>query len=140
MKTNTSLSGFTGDVTEAKGVMSVELTVGSKTLATAFFVVDVKSKYNILLGRDWIHANGCVSSTLHQCLMQWVDDDVEVIGAEGPVQVATADTQVELQGCETQCLSGRDLSNYDYVSVSNEGFVPINVKPMNINWLDGLGL
>jgi hypothetical protein len=31
MKTNTSLSSFTGVVTETRGVMLVELTVGSKT-------------------------------------------------------------------------------------------------------------
>jgi thiamine pyrophosphate-dependent acetolactate synthase large subunit-like protein len=37
MRTNTSLSAFTGEVTKTKGVMSVELMVGSKTLATVFF-------------------------------------------------------------------------------------------------------
>jgi hypothetical protein len=70
MRTNTRLSVFTGEVTDTKGVLSVELTVGSKTLAMAFFVVDVNARYNLLLGRDWIHANGCVPSTLHQCLIQ----------------------------------------------------------------------
>ena len=42
MKTNTVLNGFEGtERVEAKGVMNLELTVGSKTLATAFFVDDV---------------------------------------------------------------------------------------------------
>jgi hypothetical protein len=49
MKTNTSLSAFTGEITEVKGVMSVEFTKGSKTLATAFFVVDIGGRYNLLL-------------------------------------------------------------------------------------------
>jgi hypothetical protein len=52
MRTNTRLSVFTGEVTDTKGVLSVELTVGSKTLAMAFFVVDVNARYNLLLGRD----------------------------------------------------------------------------------------
>jgi hypothetical protein len=65
MKTNTSLSAFTGEITKAKGVMPVELTIGSKTMATAFFMVDVGGRYNMLLGQDWIHTNGCVPSTLH---------------------------------------------------------------------------
>jgi hypothetical protein len=65
MKTNTSLSAFTGEVTDTRGVMSVELTVGSKMMAMTFFVVDVKGQYNLLLGRDWIHSNGCVPSKLH---------------------------------------------------------------------------
>jgi hypothetical protein len=52
MRTNTSLSSFTGEVTDTKGVLSVELTAGSKMLATTFFVVDVNGRYNLLLGRD----------------------------------------------------------------------------------------
>jgi hypothetical protein len=54
---NLSLSGFAGDPTEAKGIIYKELRVGSKTVLTAFFVVDVKGRYNVLLRRDWIHAN-----------------------------------------------------------------------------------
>jgi hypothetical protein len=67
--TTLSLSGFAGDPTEAKGKICKELTVGSKTVPTAFFVVDVKGCYNVLLGRDWIQANECVPSTLHQCII-----------------------------------------------------------------------
>ena len=58
IKTNMVLNGFEGkERTEAKGVMYVELTVGSKTLATAFFVAEVQGNYNVILGRDWVHAN-----------------------------------------------------------------------------------
>jgi hypothetical protein len=63
MKTNTSLCVFTGDVTEAKGVMSVELTIGSKTMATALFVVGVKGRYNLLLGGIGSMQTG----VYHQC-------------------------------------------------------------------------
>jgi hypothetical protein len=28
------------------------------------------------------------------------------------------------------CLTDRDLSGYDYVSVTKEGFIPISVKPV----------
>jgi hypothetical protein len=69
-RTNLSLSGFAGDPMEAKGIICMELTVGSKTVPTAFFMVDVKGCYNVLLRRDWIHANECVPSTLHQCVIQ----------------------------------------------------------------------
>jgi predicted aspartyl protease len=60
MKTNMTLSSFSGEASDAKGIVLMELTVGSKTVPMAFFVVNVKGKYNILLGKDWIHANGCV--------------------------------------------------------------------------------
>jgi predicted GNAT family N-acyltransferase len=57
----------------------MELTVGSKSFATAFFVVEVQCNYSVILGRDWIHANHCIPSTLHQFLIQWIDDEIEVV-------------------------------------------------------------
>jgi hypothetical protein len=50
---------------EARDIISMELIVGSKSLATVFFVVEVQDNYNVILGSDWIHANQCVPSTLH---------------------------------------------------------------------------
>jgi hypothetical protein len=72
-QTNLSLSGFSGEPDKARGILSVELTVGSKTILTVFFVMEVKGRYNVLLGCDWIHAKECVPSTLHQCVVQWVN-------------------------------------------------------------------
>jgi hypothetical protein len=48
--TNLSLSVFAGDPMEAKGIICKELIVGSKTVPTAFFVVDVMGCHNMLLG------------------------------------------------------------------------------------------
>jgi predicted aspartyl protease len=39
IKTNVTLSGFNGQVSEAQGVLNVDLTVGSKTVPTSFFIV-----------------------------------------------------------------------------------------------------
>jgi hypothetical protein len=50
---------------EAWGVISIELTVWSKSLSTAFFVIEVQGNYSVILGRNWIHANCCIPSTLH---------------------------------------------------------------------------
>jgi hypothetical protein len=66
MKTNLTLNDVWGNPMEARGVISMELTIGSKSLVTAFFVVKVQGNYNVILGCDWIHANHCVLSTLHQ--------------------------------------------------------------------------
>jgi hypothetical protein len=49
-RTNLSLSCFVSDLTEAKGIICMELMVGSKTVPMTFFVVDVKGRYNVLLG------------------------------------------------------------------------------------------
>jgi hypothetical protein len=70
MKTNLTLNGVEGNPIEARGVISMELTIASKSLAVAFFVVEVQGNYSVILGRDWIHANRCVPSTLHQFLIQ----------------------------------------------------------------------
>jgi hypothetical protein len=48
-RTNLSLNSFAGDPTEAKGIICKELTVGSKIVPMAFFIVDVKGCYNVLL-------------------------------------------------------------------------------------------
>ena len=49
---------------------------------TAFFVVETTAAYNALLGLDWIHPNFCIPSTLHQFLIFWNGEEVEVIGAD----------------------------------------------------------
>jgi hypothetical protein len=53
IKTNITLSDFNGQTSEAQGVLSLDLTVGGKTVPTSFFVVNSKGSYTILLGRDW---------------------------------------------------------------------------------------
>jgi hypothetical protein len=58
-RTNLSLSSFAGDPMEAKGIICKELTVGSKTLPMAFFVVDVKGHYNVLLKKRWVCSDKC---------------------------------------------------------------------------------
>jgi hypothetical protein len=65
VKTNLTVNGVGGNPMEARGVISMELTVGSKSLTTAFFIVEVQSNYSVILDCDWIHANRCISSTLH---------------------------------------------------------------------------
>nr|CAD1831609.1 unnamed protein product [Ananas comosus var. bracteatus] len=85
--TDTTMIDFTGSGQLARGELTTELIVGSKTLRTAFFVVDASSCYNLLLGCDWIHTNECVPSTLHEKLFQWIEDRVEEVMAEGKPQM-----------------------------------------------------
>src|SRR4051812_43285790 len=135
------LNGFEGkERTEAKGVMYVELTVGSKTLATAFFVVEVHGIYNVILGRDWVHANQCVPSTMHQFLIQWVDDEVEVIYADNSVYVAMAESSLDWQHPNVTCLTGRDLTEFDFLSATKNGFLPVVLKSIRDNRFQGICL
>jgi hypothetical protein len=61
-------------------------------------------------------------------VIQWVGDEVEVVQADEDVCIAVTESQVDIQGGKMKCLTGRDLMGYDYVSVSEDGFVPISVK------------
>jgi hypothetical protein len=51
-KTDVMLKDFEGNVSPAKGAVCVELTIGSKTLPTTFFVINGKGACNLLLGRE----------------------------------------------------------------------------------------
>jgi hypothetical protein len=90
IKTNITLSDFNGQASEAQGVLNVHLTVGSKTILTSFFTISSNSMYTVLLRRDWIHANCCIPSTMHQCLIQWDGDEVEVVHADDSIEISLA--------------------------------------------------
>jgi hypothetical protein len=64
----------------------------------AFYVVDVKGRYNMLLGQDWIHTNESVPSTLDQCAIQWIGNEVEEVQANEDVCIAVTESQVNIQG------------------------------------------
>jgi hypothetical protein len=124
MKTSLTLNNVWGNSMEARGVVSIELIIGSKSLATTFFVIEVQGNYNVILGHDWIHVNRCISSILHQFLIQWIDDEVEVFHKDVSAYITLADAMVDWQHRSTQCLLGKDLVGYDFLSISKDGFVP----------------
>jgi hypothetical protein len=110
----------------------MELTIRSKTLATAFFVTDVQGSYNLILGRDWNHANCCIPSSMHQFLIQWVDGAVKIVYLDSSTEVVTTDAP-KLGGHDAiGCLSGRDLSSYEFISVTRQdSFIPVSLKPID---------
>jgi hypothetical protein len=70
IKMNMMITGIGGDEPIGlKGLASMEFTVGSKTIPTVFFITKIQGNYNAILGCDWIHANRCVPSSLHQFLI-----------------------------------------------------------------------
>jgi hypothetical protein len=102
--TSIILNDFAGNPSDTKGCVHVDLMIRSKTLLTTFFVIEGKGAYSLLLGRDWIHANCCIPSTMHQ---QLVDDDIEVVQADDSVSIANVEPAFwEYQGID--CFSGKD--------------------------------
>ena len=78
-----TVNGFIGEPTLTKGIIPIQIKVRSTDNITTFFVVNTKSAYNALLGRDWIHSNWVVPSSLHQVIMFWKDNNsIEIVMAD----------------------------------------------------------
>jgi len=114
-KTNMMLNDFEGNVSLVKGAICVELTISSKTLPTTFFVISEKGAYNLLLGRDWIHANCCIPSTMHQCLVQWVGDKIEIVSGDSSYVIVSAESDTYER---TRCISGQ-VWEKDFLKVAD---------------------
>jgi hypothetical protein len=131
VKTNMTLSSVGTDSSiKARGVTSIELTIRTKTLAVAFFVADVEGNYSLILGRDWIHTNQCIPSTLHQMVLQWVGDDVEQVHADASACIAVVDAPILWTYETATCLTGVDFSDYQFISIDKKGFITVMLEPM----------
>jgi hypothetical protein len=117
IKTNVALSDFNSQASEAQGILNVDLTMGSKTAPTSFFIMNNKSTYTVLLGRDWIHANYCIPSTMHQCLIQWDGDEVEVVHADDSIEISLVAMSV-WDTEDQEPISGISLEGCDHVEAT----------------------
>jgi hypothetical protein len=120
IKTNVTLSDFNGQALEAQGILNIDLTVGSKTVPTSFFIISSKSIYTVLLGRDWIHANCCIPCTMHQRLIQWDGDEVEVVHADDSIEISLAAMSV-WDAEDQESISGISLEGCDRVEATKNG-------------------
>lgn len=69
--------------------------------------------------------------SLHWFLVQWVDDNIEVVHADTSTCIATADAPLLVGHAGMSCLTGVDLANFVYISCTKEGFIPISLKPID---------
>ena len=60
-------------------------------------------------------------------MIQWVGDDIEVVHADTSAYIALADVVADWQHGGAPCLSGKDLTRYDFISITKKGLVPISV-------------
>jgi hypothetical protein len=120
IKTNVTLSDFNGQASEAQGVLNVDQTVGRNTVPTSFFIINSKSTYTILLRRDWIHANCCIPFMMHQCLIQWDGDKVEVVHVDDTIEISLAAMSV-WDAEDQEPISGISLEGYDHVEATKNG-------------------
>ncbi|XP_074277745.1 uncharacterized protein LOC141601368 [Silene latifolia] len=83
-KSRLMIQGFNLGGQRAIGMIRVELAMGDMSSTTLFHVIDAKTSYKLLLGRPWLHENGVVASTLHQCLKYYRDGERKINGDVKP--------------------------------------------------------
>jgi hypothetical protein len=98
----------------------MDLTVRSKIVPTSFFIVSSKSTYTVLLERDWIHANCCIPSMMHQCIIQWDGDEVEVVHVDDSIEISLAAMSV-WDAEDQEPISGISLEGCDRVEATKNG-------------------
>ena len=64
----------------------------------------------------------CVPSTLHQFLIQWIGDEVEVVHGDTSSFIATADSNSIGARDNFRSLLGLDLSYYELISCTKDVF------------------
>jgi hypothetical protein len=52
-----------------------------------------------------------------------------VVQVDEALCIVVVESQVNILGGKMECLSGKNLMGYDYISAGKDGFVPISVKP-----------
>ena len=75
------IQGFNQGGQHAISMIHLELIIGELTSNVLFHVSDAKTTYNMLLGRPWIHGNGIVPSTLHQCF-KYLQSGIKKVNAD----------------------------------------------------------
>lgn len=75
------IQGFNQGSQRAIGMIRLELIIGDLKASALFHVIDSRTTYKLLLGRPWIHGNGVVTSTLHQCF-KFYQDGVKKVEAD----------------------------------------------------------
>ena len=66
-KSRLVIQGFNQEGQRAIGIIRLDVIMEDLKTRPLFHVIDSKTSYNLLLGRPWLHENGIVPSTLHQC-------------------------------------------------------------------------
>jgi hypothetical protein len=69
-----------------------------------------------------------VPSTLHQFLIQWVGDDVEVVHGDTLACVALADSSTMDNHENLKCLTRLDLTDLRLIDSTKDGFATIVMK------------
>ena len=131
-KSRLVIQGFNQEGQRAIGMIRLDVTIDELKARPLFHVIDLKTSYNLLLGRPWIHGNGVVPSTLHQCFKYCDGKQVKVVTADlQPFTVAEshfADAKFYLD-CDMTYDVPQEESTEKKKAKRKEGGVPLMEGP-----------
>ncbi|XP_074351792.1 uncharacterized protein LOC141690937 [Apium graveolens] len=135
IKKSTTLVGFSGETKRTLGEITLPTYAQGVNLLEKFYIINVDSSYNIIMGRPWIHNLKVVPSTYHQvlkfptpwgaqeirgdqsmardCYMTCLKPTVQHHGNETPVAIVTGPerlAKIDLKTGDKKLLMGEDLS------------------------------
>ena len=70
---------------------------------------------------------------MHQVLIQWNEDDVEVVRVDTSTAVAMAGPEANWAYEDARCISGMTHGETDFVAVGKQGFTLVHTKPVAID-------
>ncbi|KAF3515417.1 hypothetical protein F2Q69_00006889 [Brassica cretica] len=92
----TPLIGFSGEVKQTAGEVTLPVYAEGIKMSTKFLVFDCDSSYNMFLGWPWIHGMGAIPSTLHQMVKFPTSWDIKAI--RGDQEYSRSCYQTTLEG------------------------------------------
>ncbi|KAG9453929.1 hypothetical protein H6P81_006833 [Aristolochia fimbriata] len=76
------IQGFNQEGQRMLGMINLKLHIGDIVAETPFQVIVSRTSYNLFLGRPWLHANGVVPLTHHQCFKYWENSEQKMVYAD----------------------------------------------------------
>ncbi|KAL0293164.1 UNVERIFIED_CONTAM: hypothetical protein Sradi_6953900 [Sesamum radiatum] len=140
------IQGFNQGGQRAVGIIRMQLTMEDMVSTALFHVIDVKTSYNMLLDRPWLHENVVVPSTWHQCFKYYrngvvkkvLDDSKPFTEAESHFVDAKyyieGDKKMNLKQPSKPPLKGfvpstqEDRGGHEALAFDEEGFDPKGFK------------
>ena len=81
-KSNLTIQGFNQGGQRSIEKIRVGLSIGNVKSNSLIHVIDSTTSYNLLLGRPWVHENGVVPFSYHQCVKYMKYGEVVKINAD----------------------------------------------------------
>lgn len=109
-----------GSRREIIGEIKLSVEIGPYTFTISFQVLNITTRYNLLLGRPWIHMVGAVLSTLHQQLKYIINGELVTIMVEdGKIKTNKDNIPV------TDLDESTELPSFQAFEISTTSYLPL---------------